>query len=190
MNGENVEAKKLKAINLIKIAGIQISFDYSWLMVFRGGPVLPVRRLFPPLLSGPRRPDLLAGRGSSPPSFFFASVVIHELAHSLVAIRSGIQISEITLFIFGGVSKITEEPKDPVTELKVAIVGPLSSFALAVIFWVVKGFFAGFDLPLITGIFSYLAWINLALGIFNLIPGFPWTAAGSSGPSTGGRPAP
>jgi Zn-dependent protease/predicted transcriptional regulator len=105
--------------------------------------------------------------------FFFASVIMHELAHSLVAIRSGIEIKEITLFIFGGVSRITEEPKDPATELKIALVGPLSSFVLAVVFWGIMSIFKNFQLVLLTGIFYYLAWINLALGIFNLIPGFP-----------------
>ena len=168
----DAETIRPKAIKLIKIAGIQVSFDYSWLLVF--GLVLfsMSAGYFPRYYPGH---DALTYwlAGAIATCFFFASVVIHELAHSLVAVSSGIQISEITLFIFGGVSKITAEPQDPVTELKVAIVGPLSSFALALIFWLAKGFFAGFDLPLITGIFSYLAWINLALGIFNLIPGFP-----------------
>ena len=168
----NVEAMRPKAIKLIKIAGIQISFDYSWLLVF--GLVLfsMSAGYFPRYYPGHAALTYwLAGAFAT--LFFFASVVLHELAHSLMAVRSGIQISEITLFIFGGVSKITAEPQDPITELKVAIVGPLSSFALAAFFGVIKGFFAGFDLPLITGIFSYLTWINLALGVFNLIPGFP-----------------
>jgi Zn-dependent protease/predicted transcriptional regulator len=168
----DVETMRPKAIKLLKIAGIQISFDYSWLLVF--GLVLfsMSAGYFPRYYPGHASLTYwLAGAIAT--FFFFASVVLHELAHSLVAVRSGIQISEITLFIFGGVSKITAEPQDPVTELKVAIVGPLSSFALASIFWVVKGLFAGLNLSLITGIFSYLAWINLALGVFNLIPGFP-----------------
>jgi len=172
MKDENPEATKLRGINLLKIAGIQISFDYSWLIVFALVLFAMSAGYFPRYYPGHFVLTYwLAGAIAT--LFFFASVVIHELAHSLVAIRSGIQISEITLFIFGGVSKIAEEPQDPVTELKVAIVGPLSSFALAALFGVVKGFFGGFNLPLTTGIFNYLAWINLALGIFNLIPGFP-----------------
>ncbi len=168
----DVESRQLQGINLIKIAGIQISFDYSWIIVFVLVLFALSQGYFPRSYPGHSFVTYwLAGAIAT--LFFFASVVLHELAHSLVAIRSGIQISEITLFIFGGVSKITEEPRDPVTELKVAIVGPLSSFALAWIFWVVQGFFAGVNLSLITGIFKYLAWINLALAIFNLIPGFP-----------------
>lgn len=172
MNGEDPEERKAKGIKLIKIAGIQISFDYSWFIVFALVLFALSEGYFPRVFPGHFFLTYwLAGAFAT--VCFFASVVIHELAHSLVALRSGIQISEITLFIFGGVSKIAEEPKDPVTELQVAIVGPLSSFALAWLFWIIKGFFEGLDLSLITGIFRYLAWINLALGIFNLIPGFP-----------------
>jgi Zn-dependent protease/CBS domain-containing protein len=172
MNGETAEAKNVRGVALFKVAGIQISFDYSWLIVFAVVLFALSEGYFPRYYPGHYSQTYwLAGAVAT--LFFFASVVVHELAHSLVAIRSGIDISEITLFIFGGVSKITEEPKDPVTELKVAIVGPLSSFALALIFWVVKGLFSELHLVLITGIFNYLAWINLALGIFNLIPGFP-----------------
>lgn len=172
MNGEKAGAKNVKGIGLFKVAGIQISFDYSWFIVFAIVLFALSEGYFPRYYPGHLAQTYwLAGAIAT--LFFFASVVIHELAHSLVAIRSGIQISEITLFIFGGVSRITEEPQDPVTELKVAIVGPLSSFALAFLFWVVKSFFAGFQLVLLTGIFSYLAWINLALAVFNLVPGFP-----------------
>ncbi|MCL4503960.1 MAG: site-2 protease family protein [Deltaproteobacteria bacterium] len=176
MKGESEKTFEMKAmrggIALFKVAGIQISFDYSWLIIFALVLLSMSLGYFPRYYPGHTLLTYWMA-GTIATALFFASVVTHELAHSLVAIRSGIQISEITLFIFGGVSKITEEPQDPVTELKVAIVGPLSSFALAAIFWVIKDFFAGFELSLITGIFSYLTWINLALGIFNLIPGFP-----------------
>ena len=168
----DAEASQPKAINLIKIAGIQVSFDYSWLIVF--GLVLfsMSAGYFPRYYPGHAALTYwLAGIFAT--LFFFASVVIHELAHSLMAIHLGLKISEITLFIFGGVSKLSEEPLDPVTELQVASVGPLSSFGLALIFWLVRGLVAGLHLGLLTGLFSYLTWINLALGVFNLVPGFP-----------------
>ena len=168
----DAEASQPKAINLIKIAGIQVSFDYSWLIVF--GLVLfsMSAGYFPRYYPGHAALTYwLAGIFAT--LFFFASVVIHELAHSLMAIHLGLKISEITLFIFGGVSKLNEEPLDPVTELQVASVGPLSSFGLALIFWLVRGLVAGLHLGLLTGLFSYLTWINLALGVFNLVPGFP-----------------
>ncbi len=172
MNGETQEVPKARGIGLFKVAGIQISFDYSWFIIFALVLFALSEGYFPRYYPGHLTQTYwLAGIIAT--LLFFGSVVFHELAHSLVAIRTGIQISEITLFIFGGVSKITEEPQDPVTELKVAVVGPLSSFGLALVFWVIEGIFGGLGLSLLTGVFSYLAWINLALGFFNLIPGFP-----------------
>ncbi len=172
MNGEPPEVQKTGGIGLFKVAGIQISFDYSWFIIFALVLFALSEGYFPRYYPGHfTQTYWLAGAIAT--LFFFGSVVLHELAHSLMALRSGIQISEITLFIFGGVSKITEEPQDPVTELQVAIVGPLTSFALALVFWVIEGVFGGLGLSLLTGVFSYLAWINLALGFFNMIPGFP-----------------
>jgi Zn-dependent protease/predicted transcriptional regulator len=172
MNGERAEIKPVRSFGQFQVAGITIGFDYSWFIIF--GLVLLALSggYFPHYYPGYRTQTYwIAGIFAT--LLFFASLVIHELAHSLVAIRAGIEIKEITLFIFGGVSRITEEPQDPVTELKIAAVGPMASFALAVVFWIIMKLFAGFQLILLTGIFYYLAWINLALGIFNLIPGFP-----------------
>ena len=104
--------------------------------------------------------------------FFFASVVIHELAHSLVAIRSGLQISEITLFIFGGVSKLNSEPQDPVTELQSPSSALSVPSAWPCFFGLVKGLVPVSICP-DHRVFSYLTWINLALAVFNLVPGFP-----------------
>ncbi len=164
--------KPPQGVGLFTIAGIRISFDYSWLIVFALVLFALSEGFFPRYYPGHSAQAYWVA-GFMATLLFFASVVVHEVAHSLMAIRSGIEISEITLFIFGGVSKITQEPKDPVTELKIALAGPLSSFGLALVFWVIKSFFESFELSLTTGVFAYLAWINLALGIFNLIPGFP-----------------
>jgi CBS domain-containing protein len=90
-----------------------------------------------------------------------------------MAISSGIKISEITLFIFGGMARLSEEAGDPKTEFKIAIVGPLTSFALAVVFWLIQNAIRGDQPSIIVEIFGYLAWINIALAVFNLIPGFP-----------------
>jgi Zn-dependent protease len=106
--------------------------------------------------------------------FLFLSVLIHEITHSYIARREGMEVKEITLFMFGGVSQLTKEPEDPRKELKVAIGGPISSFFLALIFWIVSRMTSQVpDLILFTGLLSYLAFINLSLAIFNLIPGFP-----------------
>jgi Zn-dependent protease len=99
----------------------------------------------------------------------FASVAFHELAHSWVAQKYKLKIESITLFIFGGVAQLKGEPPHPRAEFWIAVAGPLSSFFLSALF---------FFLMMSTGggtkaLFSYLTRLNLILGIFNLIPGFP-----------------
>ncbi|MCH7617147.1 MAG: site-2 protease family protein [Chloroflexi bacterium] len=106
---------------------------------------------------------------------FFVSILLHELSHSLVARRLGLPVHSITLFIFGGVSSLTQEPESPGQEFKITIVGPLMSFALGIIGGVI--YLAlhlsdmGTSVP--GAIAFYLAFINIAVGIFNLLPGYP-----------------
>ncbi len=159
-------------ITLFKVAGIRISLDISWFAIFALVLLALSAGYFPRHFPG-HEPQTYWIAGFVATLLFFASVLIHELSHSLVAIRSGLEIPEITLFIFGGVSRLAQEPKDPETELKIAVVGPLSSFALAVFFWMLKAGLRGLEPSLMVAVFGYLAWINLALGIFNLMPGFP-----------------
>lgn len=159
-------------ITLFRVAGIRISLDISWFIIFALVLLALSAGYFPRNFPG-QDPRAYWIAGFIATLLFFASVLIHELSHSLVAIRQGLEIPEITLFIFGGVSRLAQEPKDPVTELKIALVGPISSFALAALFWLMKTVFRGLEPSLIVAVFGYLAWINLALGIFNLIPGFP-----------------
>ena len=103
---------------------------------------------------------------------FFASVVVHEVAHSLVARAHGIEVDRIRLFALGGVSGLKSEATRPRAEFLVAVVGPLASLILAGVFWLVWRAAGSADLT-ITGVLFYLAYGNLALGLFNLIPGFP-----------------
>jgi Zn-dependent protease/CBS domain-containing protein len=103
---------------------------------------------------------------------FFLSILMHEVSHSIVARRYGIPVSGITLFVFGGVSSLTREPETPRQEFWIAIVGPLTSFAAAAVF--AAGYFI-LD-PIEEGaaaISWHLALINLLIGVFNLVPGFP-----------------
>ncbi len=103
---------------------------------------------------------------------FFLSVLAHELSHSVMAQRKGIPVRGITLFIFGGVSRLDHEPNRPVTEFAIALVGPLCSILLAGIFggsWYLAG---GGD-STIEVVLLLLAWTNLSLGVFNLVPGYP-----------------
>lgn len=101
---------------------------------------------------------------------FFGSVLLHELAHSVVARGRGLEVKGITLFLFGGATHADLEAKKPIDETIIAVVGPLTSLVVGGVLWVlsilagdnVVGFAAG-----------YLGWINLALAVFNLVPGFP-----------------
>ena len=106
---------------------------------------------------------------------FFSSVLLHELSHSLMAKRLGLPVSSITLFIFGGVSSLTEEPSSAKQEFQVAIVGPLTSLALGGVFGLIAlggWLLASGDSP-VTAIAEYLAFINIAVSVFNMLPGFP-----------------
>jgi Zn-dependent protease/CBS domain-containing protein len=103
---------------------------------------------------------------------FFMSLLAHELMHSLVAQRYGIPVRAITLFIFGGVSQITEEPHDARTEFRIAVAGPLTSIILGGIFWLLW-YLLPPALDVIAAVSFWLAWINILLAVFNLVPGFP-----------------
>ncbi len=116
------------------------------------------------------------GAGLITSFLFFGSVLFHELMHSLVALREGIQIQAITLFILGGVSQMTGEPKTAKDEFRMAGAGPLSSLVLGGIFFGI--YFALRSTTTETAQFGaaityYLGYINVLLGLFNLIPGFP-----------------
>jgi len=164
-------AESSGGIPLFKIGGIQIRLDYSWFIIFALILWSLSAGYFPRVFPG-RSAQLYWAAGAVATFFFFFSIIAHELAHSFMAIRSGIKISEIRLFIFGGVARISEDARSPQEELKIALVGPLSSFALALVFWL-TGTLVFTDQTIGTAIFRYLTFINLALGIFNLVPGFP-----------------
>jgi Zn-dependent protease/CBS domain-containing protein len=157
------------AVKLFKIFGITISLEYSWIIIF----LLVLWSLssgyFPFYYPG----YTILGYwtiGFFATILFFSSIVAHELAHSLTAMRSGIEINEITLFIFGGIAKISRESSDPRTELKIAAAGPLCSLAIALFFWVLTRIVTSGP---VFAVFNYLGWINVALAVFNLVPGFP-----------------
>jgi Zn-dependent protease len=108
-------------------------------------------------------------------ALFFLSVLLHELSHSLMAKRLGLNVTSITLFLFGGVSSLTQEPESARDEFRVAIVGPGTSFVIAalcgvifLVFWLIDE-----EASVPGAISGYLAFINLAVGIFNMLPGYP-----------------
>ncbi len=150
--------------------GIQIEIDYSWFIVFALVFVLLAFQLFPAFFGLNSTLSLLLGLLTT--ILFFASVLTHELSHSVVANRNNVPIKKIILFIFGGMASLSKEPTNPKVEFKIAIAGPITSLVLAALF-------IGLAWPLqyvlfpLAAAFEYLAIINFALAIFNLIPGYP-----------------
>jgi Zn-dependent protease/CBS domain-containing protein len=159
------------SLRLFRIAGIDIAIHYTWILIFILLSWSLAQGFFPQLYPGWDTTTYWI-TGVVATLLLFVSVLIHELAHSLVAQARGLTVSSITLFIFGGVSNLKEEPEKPKVELAMSIVGPLASLALAGIFWGFVQLVGNQQSPLAATL-SYLALINALLAGFNLLPGFP-----------------
>jgi Zn-dependent protease/CBS domain-containing protein len=171
-----------------RIAGIEVRIDSSWAVIallITYSMYLRVTLVYPDTPTGEA-----VALGILGAVLFFGSVLVHELAHALVSQARGIRVQDITLFLFGGATRARVESRGPTDEFLIAVVGPLTSGALAVLFGIIAG--VGRDvLPTpLAGTFGYLAWVNLLLAVFNLVPGFPldggrvlrsaiWRATGS-----------
>ena len=172
-------------LTLFRIRGIRIGVDYSWFFVLF---------LIILWLSGFYRDVLGAEQSDSGPYLlavasalaFFGSILLHELGHAVVANRNGIPITEITLWLFGGVAKMSKDTDSPGTEFKIAAAGPAVTLVLALLFWAIGIGVAGTDefsaaVTLdtnadVSGLLAMVAWlaeINLLVLVFNLIPAFP-----------------
>jgi Zn-dependent protease len=170
MTKERNELVTRQNVPLGRILGIPIALDYSWFLIFAlltwtlGGSYYPAEfKNWPP--------PLYWFMGAVTAIMLFASVLLHELGHSVVAIRYKIPVRSITLFIFGGVAQIGAEPPSAIAEFWIAVAGPIVSLALALLFSALKPVTTGIE-PLL-GLVKYLAYINFALVLFNLIPGYP-----------------
>jgi len=166
-----------------RIFGISIHVDWSWVLIFLLVTWSLAAGLFPAL-----HPDwsvaLRWGLAVAASLLFFVSILLHELSHSLVAKAQGLPARRITLFLFGGVSNIEREPPTPKTEFLMAVVGPITSIMLGLIF---LSLFRAVTLDIrsqdtetfarqlspVTTILVWLGAMNILLGLFNLIPGFP-----------------
>ncbi|MEE3013796.1 MAG: site-2 protease family protein [Chloroflexota bacterium] len=160
----------VSSLKLGRVLSVPVEVNISWILVFV---------LLTYLLAGEfedhRLPWTMIQRWSVAlitVLLSFLSVLIHELSHSFMALNKGIPVRGITLFIFGGVSQLGREPQRPITEFMIALVGPLVSILLAAISGVVW-FLLGRGNSSVEVIVILLAWINLSLGVFNLIPGYP-----------------
>ena len=161
-----------RQIRLFSLFGFSVRVDASWLIVAFLAAWTLAQGLFPSYYRG-LAPSTYWWMGLAGAAGLFVSIVFHECCHSLVARRYGLPINGITLFVFGGVSEMTEEPKSPRVEFLMAAAGPVSSFILAGIFYLCSlGARSGVPLP-VYGVIAYLGYVNVLLGCFNLLPAFP-----------------
>jgi Zn-dependent protease/predicted transcriptional regulator len=162
-----------QSIKLLTIFDIPIEINYTWFIIFGLVIFTLASGYFPaatPELPAPLH-WLMALIASL---LLFASLLAHELSHSVVAIRNNLPIHGITLFIFGGVAQLGEEPETPAVELKMAAAGPLLSLALAASFFLLTEIGRACQFPFyLLAITNYLFIINLVVAVFNLLPGFP-----------------
>ncbi len=174
-----------KPITLFHVRGIRIEVDWSWFFV------LFLFIIWQSQYYG----DVLGESGSASTPFllaiasafgFFGSIVLHELGHAMVALRNGIGIASIRLWIFGGMARMDRETDSPATEFKVAIAGPLVTLAIGVVLVLVEIVAAGSQgledsvplgsIPETSGVLAMLGWlafINFLVLVFNLLPAFP-----------------
>jgi Zn-dependent protease len=162
-----------KTFPLFKVFGVQVQADLSWLIIVLLVTWSLAAGVFPAQYKD-LPPAVYWVMGAAASIGLFGSIVLHELAHSVVALRCGIPMRRITLFIFGGVAEMGEEPKTPRAEFLVAIAGPIMSVLISagcLMFGIVG---ALLQLPVeVTGVVWYLGVINAVIVIFNLVPAFP-----------------
>jgi len=163
----------LPSLKIGRFFGIPLEVNVTWVIIFVLVAASLAFSTFPAAFSGWGTAGyVIAGILTS--LAFFASIVLHEISHSLVAKAGGVGIERVTLFMFGGVSQMSEEPKTPGGEFLMAIAGPAASLLLAAVFFVAEiGTRMAGAASWVWGPLGYLAQINLVIAVFNLLPGFP-----------------
>jgi Zn-dependent protease/CBS domain-containing protein len=157
-------------VRLGRIWGVPIGLHWSWFLIFGLITISLAEGYFPEEF-----PDLSTGAlwalGALTSVLFFSSVLLHELGHVRLALRNDVPVRSVTLFLFGGIAQIGREAKSAGAEFRIAVAGPLVSLALAALFgglWLLDR-----DIDVLAAPSVWLARINLALALFNLIPGYP-----------------
>jgi Zn-dependent protease/CBS domain-containing protein len=163
----------MPGLRLGSVLGFEIRIDYSWFVIAFLVLWSLSAGVFPDRLAG-LSPAAYFVMGTLGTLLFFASLLAHELSHSVVARTRGVEVAGITLFVFGGMAHTKGEAENPDDELAIAGVGPLCSLVLAAVFWLAVrlGGALGWPEPVLV-VGEYLALINLILALFNLLPGFP-----------------
>ena len=155
---------------ILRVAGIPVRIDASWVLVFALISWSLAAGYFPRVL-----PEASTGtvwlHAVVAALLLFVSVFLHELSHALVALEHGVPVSGIRLHVFGGVSEMDAEPPTPRAELLIAAVGPLTSFLIAALCYGVGRSLGGPSW--VSALTGYLTVVNLLIGVFNLVPGFP-----------------
>src|SRR3989441_11934442 len=158
-------------MRVLTIRGLPINVHVSWLVIYGLITWTLATGYFPRAL-----PDLPAAahwaNGLLAAFLLFVSVLLHELSHSFVAMAHGLSVRGITLHVFGGVSHLEDEAPSPRAEFLIAVVGPVTSFAIAAVVWGLSA--AGFVQPVWAHpVGTYLVLVNVAVGVVHLVPGFP-----------------
>lgn len=160
-------------VRLFKLLGFEVRLDMSWIVIAVLVTWSLAAGLFPylyPHLS----PQAYWFMGVVGALGLFFSIIFHEFCHSLVARKYGLDMKGITLFIFGGVAEMGDEPPNAKTEFLMSLAGPVSSIFIGAVFYLIylAGLNSGWPVPVL-GVLRYLGWINGLLAAFNLIPAFP-----------------
>jgi Zn-dependent protease/predicted transcriptional regulator len=164
---------KFGGFTLMRVGGIDIIIDYSWFIIFFLVVYTMAESYFPQAHQHYSTPQYWI-MGAIVAVLFFISILIHEIAHSFVAMKHGIKVTSIRLLIFGGLAQVTSEPKTGRHEFLIALSGPAASMALGMLFLTIYSYYYVTDLKTpIAGISGWLAGANIILAVFNLIPGFP-----------------
>lgn len=164
----NVQVRS--SVKMLRIFGIDIGFHYTWLIAAFLITWSLAAGYFPQVNPG-GSPAQNWGLGLTASLLLFASVIMHELGHSLIAISRNLPVKSITLFIFGGAAHLEREVERPTDEVAITVAGPAVSLALAALFHLMTFVVQGSDTTV--ALFTWVRMVNLYLGLFNLLPGLP-----------------
>jgi len=172
-------------VTLFRVRGIRIAVDYSWFIVLFL-IIFWLSGFYRDVLNEPENDTSAYLLAVASAALFFGSILLHELGHAVVAIRHGIGVPAITLWMFGGVARLGKDSDTPGTEFKIAVAGPLVTAAIVIVCVAAGLLLAGGDefrnaaltegdtrTSGIAALISWLASINLLVLIFNLVPAFP-----------------